>query len=450
MRRRWIYGWLLAVVAVVLGLLAVQFFGKYHVADTMEIAVEEVRASEYPEDPSHRSVFYDRYSGRALTLAKVDDTHFDFIFTSEDPRIATIAFKNIDVSLFIPWQPEWTRGDSNLEVIALTDREWNRQQVRFTRDMPELSVTGGDGFEEQGLVTAELARNCLNAGLWEVLLFTQEGGKKALYYQGWFTFPLGHYKAMFEMLNGVSYWKHWYRLEHWFNPQGTTMDLDALRSVVDGMEVAALCPKGECLLLDGEQVRKARTVDANNVRCWGDFCESRRSVRYASFVPPGRYSVGHPWGNEYERIETMERAFVRQIENPGSDGIRHEIEVVFRNGGTGEASRFIVSGLDLTALPRLPQDSYSKGFYMPMGIGVPPFYQGYRDLQSNPPHRSDYFCVMVDEKNRWINHHDVAIDGPVLHRDIHDPNRVHLYLLSYERHSLVAHIVLQIDQPASQ
>ncbi|NGX58824.1 MAG: hypothetical protein K940chlam3_01732 [Chlamydiae bacterium] len=46
--------------------------------------------------------------------------------------------------------------------------------------------------ERHQLLSAELTRNCLNAGLWELQLYTMEDGKKALYYQGWFTFPLGH------------------------------------------------------------------------------------------------------------------------------------------------------------------------------------------------------------------------------------------------------------------
>ncbi len=82
-----------------------------------------------------------------------------------------------------------------MERIALTNRQWNRQQVRFDPHSSHIEVSGGDGFERDHLYSAALARNCLNAGLWEVLLFTQENGHKALYYQNWFTFPLGHYKA---------------------------------------------------------------------------------------------------------------------------------------------------------------------------------------------------------------------------------------------------------------
>ena len=117
---------------------------------------------------------------------------------------------------------------------------------------------------------------------------------------------------------------------------------------------------------------------------------------------------------------------------------------MFHYAENKELNRFIISGIKLDELPQLETKDYPKGLYMPMGIGVPPFYQKYTDLEKNPPFKSPYFCVMLDEHNRWINHHDVAIDGPVMHRDAVHPNRVHLFLLSYERHSLVRHLVFDL------
>jgi len=55
------------------------------------------------------------------------------------------------------------------------------------------------------------------------------------------------------------------------------------------------------------------------------------------------------------------------------------------------------------------------------------------DLEKAPPEKSPYFSVLLDSQNRRINHHEVAIDGPVLHRDKVNPDLVHVYLLSYER-----------------
>src|SRR5207302_573305 len=97
-----------------------------------------------------------------------------------------------------PGLPGWVRDDPGAVRIALTDRQWNRQQVSFERTSAHLEVTGsedGSDWEKEHLLSADLAKNCLNAGLWEVLLFDKdEAGHKALYYQGWFTFPLGHYQ----------------------------------------------------------------------------------------------------------------------------------------------------------------------------------------------------------------------------------------------------------------
>ena len=83
---------------------------------------------------------------------------------------------------------------------------------------------------------------------------------------------------------------------------------------------------------------------------------------------------------------------------------------------------------------------------MPMGIGVPPFYQSYAELQSNPPQLSSYVSVLLDEDGKWIDHHHFGIDGPVLHRDETHPKRLHVYLLSYERHAIIAHIVVSLPE----
>src|SRR5712691_1901906 len=199
------------------------------IADVMEVPVREYSNAEYPEDPAGRSVHHGKYNGRKLTLVRKDASHFDFILTPQHPHIAKIVFRDVDASLMTPGLPAWTKADAGLTRIALTDRQWNRQQVRFALNSPHVEIMGGDGFEKANLFSAELAKNCLNAGLWEVLLFTQEDGKKALYYHGWFTLPLGHYQRIFEHNTSLPYWKHWYYLEHWFDPEGTPIPQDGLR-----------------------------------------------------------------------------------------------------------------------------------------------------------------------------------------------------------------------------
>jgi uncharacterized membrane protein YdjX (TVP38/TMEM64 family) len=432
------------LVFAVLG-VGVRTYFRYQTAAVMEIPVTEYRNEQYPEDPATRSLHFGQYNGRRLTLEQKDDTHFDFVLEPTHPQVARVVFRDIDVSLMTPSLPTWTKADAGLTRIALTDRQWNRQQVRFDPKLPHVEVSGGNGFEkglfDQGLLSAELAKNCLNAGLWEVLLFEEDSaGNKTQYYHGWFTFPLGHYKRIFERNTGLPYVKHWYYLEHWFDPAGTPVELDGLRRVVSEGEVPVQFDGDEPVLVAGEQVRKRQTMLAENVLTWKDFSDGRK-VRFAQFMPPGRYSVTHPWKNEYWRMTHFEKGILREVVSSATNKLLHELELVF-TGQDGGTYRFIISGFDPAALPQLPVRDYPKGLYMPMGIGVPPFFQGYDELTQNPPDKSPYFCMLLDGEDRWVNHHDAAVDGPVMHRDGTNPDLLHVYLLSYERHTLIGHFVV--------
>lgn len=416
---------------------------RYLVAREMSIAVREFTNAEYPEDPADRSPTYGRYHGRKLRLLRRDMTHFDFVFEPTDAATAKIVFKNIDVSLMTPGEPEWTKSDPGLERIALTDRQWNRQQVAFDPRGEHVEITGGDGFESANLASAELAKNCLNAGLWELLLFTKENGSKRLYYQGWFTFPLGLYWELFEANTSRKYADHWYKLEHWSDPEGTLCPIEKLRTMNRELPCEVSFDPLEPLIAAGEQVRKARIVDCRNVRCWQDLFDGRK-VEFAAFIPPGRYETDAPRGNEFWRLAKFESAVLREVVSPASSQPVHELELSFRCSRTGETNRFFVSGFRLEELPTLPTSRYAEGLYMPMGIGVPPFFQSYAELQKGPPQLSPFFSVLLDPRGGWLNHHDVGVDGPILHCDDTQPNTLHVYLLSYERETLVGHWIVKL------
>ncbi|MDA0832082.1 MAG: hypothetical protein O2955_03780 [Planctomycetota bacterium] len=225
-RRRWKTLVVFSLIPLAVAAAGARTYVRYHTAEAMTIPVQEFSNVEYPEDPSGRSVHLGKYQGRRLTLTHKTGTLFDFDFVPLDPHVARVVFHDVDVSLMTPNVPEWTKSDPGLTRIALTDRQWNRHQVRFDPAASNIEISGGDGFEKENLYSVELAKNCLNAGLWEVLLFVKEGDGKAMYYQGWFTFPLGHYKTVFEQNTGLSYREHWYYLEHWFDPAGTKMPLE--------------------------------------------------------------------------------------------------------------------------------------------------------------------------------------------------------------------------------
>ena len=436
---------------------------RYRVADVLAVPVTEYTHAEYREDPAGRSVRHGRFDGRTLKLIRRDATHFDFEFAptdpAADPHVAAVAFRNVDVSLMTVKQPDWVKDDAGLTRVALIDREWNRQQVKFAVDPAAadgagtptdnagawVEVSGGDGWEAAHLTQAALAKNCLNAGLWEVLLSCDEGGGKKMYYQGWFTFPLGHYAEQFERNTGLDYGDWWYPLEHWQDPAGTPVNLAGLRTVSREVPAAVSFDPDEPIAVSGEQVRKCRTTEGSGYVCWGDLIE-RSDVNFATFVPPGKYSHAHPWGNEYWRLHEFVGGVVREVESPGAPGeTLHELELTFHSKD-GDPQRLFVGGANFAELPTLPLGEYPGGLYMPMGIGVPPFYQSYADLVASPPAESPYYSLMLDGNDEWIDHHTVAIDGPVMHRDAADPELIHLYLLSYERHTLVAHFTIRLGE----
>ena len=426
------------------------FFSRYAVTEETNLKIYEFPTFEYSEDPSGRSPHYSEYKGRQLKLVQVDETHFDFIFEPTEDHVAKVVFKNVDVSLMTPNIPEYAKEDDGLRRIGLTDREWNRQQVQFYVGQDDVEVTGGDGFEKENLKIASLARNCLNAGLWEVLLFTKTESGKEMYYQGWFTFPMGQYKRLWEDNTGLSYWDDWnfYRMEHWLNPEGNVLPVEKLRTVVDETEIEAKFDPDEPILFAGEQVRKRRTVQAPGVRNWGDIIEKRDSIIFATFHSPGVYDTDMPWDNRFELIAKFKGVIHRRVKSALNGEELEELELKFETVD-GKETRLYIGGLDLSKAPTLSPQDYPKGIYLPMGIGTPPFYQDYTALLDSPPQDNPYYSFFLNEEDGWIDHHSMAVDGPIIHRDADNPDLLHLYLMSYERHLLVAHFELLVPVEAT-
>ena len=104
-----------------------------------------------------------------------------------------------------------------------------------------------------------------------------------------------------------------------------------------------------------------------------------------------------------------------------------------------DKARFYLSGFDLKQLPRLDVRHYAKGQLFLMGIATPPLKQAYAELLATPPETLPEFSVFLDEQGGWMNHHEMAIDGAILFLDKTKPNGLHMYLVAYERHAVIAH-----------
>lgn len=416
---------------------------RYRVQPTTYVNLTEAILAQYPEDSTPRSAYSNRYMGRNLWIAQKDARHFDLAFEAQDPHVATIVLKNIDLGLLVPAIPHWIMGEDDLEKVALIERGWNRHHVLFSPNSPALEIIGGDGVERAQLSSAHLVCNGLPAGEWALELYMTENGQSSLYYRGWFSLPLGRYKDLFEKMNGTSYWRHRARLEKGESPEDIRIDVTHLRTMISEVEPRCECPLDEAILVGGEQANKLKLVNSTNIFSWKNLRDHSETLKFARYISPGRYTLEQWHGHELYRISDLNRAFVRKVRSAGSKEMLHELELVFRSSGRESAlHRLLVSGIDIPSLPQLRAKEYYLGWHMPLGISVPPPEQPYELLEDQPPHLSSYFCMLLDENGLWVDHRKAGIDGIVLHRDASDETVLHAYLLGYEREAVVGHYII--------
>jgi hypothetical protein len=83
---------------------------------------------------------------------------------------------------------------------------------------------------------------------------------------------------------------------------------------------------------------------------------------------------------------------------------------------------------------------------MPMGISNHSFYNSYSDLLKYSSKQEPYFAFLLDKDGNWLDSHDVGIDGPLFWLDEKDPTKLHLMILSFERHSFVGHYIIDLPK----
>jgi hypothetical protein len=436
--KRWMTVLTVVIAALILSGTA-WFQSRYDASPDQIVELRTFSPADYPEDPEDRSTLYGKYHHDRLRIEQLDETRFRLLLLPRSPDATTIELANVDLKHMVASVPDWVKGDPNLTKVGLIDREWNRQQVSFARRSEYVQVReGGDGFEQRALSRVDLARNCLNAGLWEVLLFTREGENERIYEHYWFTFPLGLYKHLFERVNGLSYWDYWWSLEHWVDPTGTPIHLDRLRTVEQEWDVPVAAHWDEQPPAQGEQRLKQKNVLTGPAHTYRDWYA--QPVRFASFVPPGRYSIDKPRDTKLQYLAELSGAKLRKVRTPAQSEPLFEITLAFRDSKTGKVTRLIFGGLDFQSIPSAATDQYHRGWQAPMGIGNPSFFEAYEQLLALSPLRRPFYAFHLDDDGRWIDHHAVGVDGPLLHWDAKNPSMLHLYLLSYERHALLSHI----------
>lgn len=347
----------------------------------------------------------------------------------------------LNIVELIPGVPEHIKQDAYLERIGIINQEWNRTQAAFGQG--EFKTSGG-GFEKDTLVRVDIARNCLNAGLWELVFFANQEGKEKPVYHGWFNFPLDLYAELFEQRNNIPYEKYKSMLENWVSPPSERVNLNILRRVDSENPVKFVAKNDKMYPIEGERKKKYKNIIyPKDPKSMSDFLTD--DARFASFISPGLYSTTEPRVTELGRFANLQRIVVRKTTSNNPQHTQTtEFEMTFNHKEKKQVTRWIFGGIDLSKIPSLPENEANKGWHKPIGIANHGFSQSYKDLVSNPVKDNPYFSVFLDQEGRWLDSHSLGIDAILMHFDDQNKNLLHLWPLSFERHAFVGHYVVTL------
>ena len=419
--------------------------------------ITEKEPKDYPENPDFlaRHQLYGTFHHDAVRITQHSDAPevVDFQITAASRyqgMCGTVSVSNVNLSEWAPTVPLHLRGKSDyLTQVCLHNQMYSRLQVCYRKG--EFAV--GNNKEGNVLTRVEIAKNCLGWEKWEIVLYASVLNSKddKIVYRGWFDFPMEIFKAIFEKRNtplkfndlekGTIEWMEALPLK--------IVPMQHLRTVVGVEKTSPVKALNSTLYpKSGERFRKwgnIITPDTGRIRSMQDFLTD--NTRFAKFTGIGMYSRSTPQRCELGRFASVagNQVTVRKITSTNArkeEGL--EIELVFSRANGGEKTRLVVGGFDPKALPTLPDSKANDGWQMPMGIGNHSFWQLAADLQKHSSLHSAYYAMLLDKDGNWLSSHEIGIDGPLIYRDLAQPDKkLHLWLLSYERHALVGHYVIE-------
>ncbi|MCO4814744.1 MAG: hypothetical protein KC454_08525, partial [Flavobacteriales bacterium] len=169
---------------------------------------------------------------------------------------------------------------------------------------------------------------------------------------------------------------------------------------------------------------------------------------FATFSSPGFYNRKDPRTTELGRFYSLENVEYRKTIGTESK-IHDELKLVFSREN-GEETQFIFGGMDFSKLPKLTVEECNSGNPYPMGIGNHPFYEDCKSHEELCSLDNPYFGVLLNKDGNWLDSHKIGIDGPLLHLDKENPNVIHVWLLSFERHALVGHYEITLAKASEK
>lgn len=402
--------------------------------------ITELTDKDYPDNPdiSIRSFLDGQYSHRNVIIAEDEqEGRYSFIFTPNNKKSDTLVVSGIDLLEYIPACPSYIE-DEYTRYIGIVNQEWNRQQVKYFDD--QFAVTGV-GDEKKIVKRIDIARNCLNAYLWEIIAYTEEEGKLKPYYHGWFDFPKKQYAKLFEERNDADWSKYEKALVNWVDPENKEIDLKQFRKVINHKEIDFENKNNEYYPVKGERKKKEVNIIVPKAHTSiNDFLTD--STLFGTFSPPGFYNTADPRKTELGRLNNPTKIEVANTKH-GSEHEYLEVKIFFNDTINDRKTSFVIGGLKKSDIPTLSLDNIHQGFQMPMGISNHSFYETHQKMTSTPSNENPYYAFLFDGNNNWIDSHKIGIDGPLLHFE-EGSNKLHIWVLSFERHAFVGHYVIEL------
>ncbi len=399
--------------------------------------IENLSDENYPDNPDigfRSENYHEDLFGHGKIIKASGDFNWNFTFLTKSSD--SIELKNIDISELIPTIPEHVKSNQYLSYLSCVNQEWNRNQIRFnksefTSNMPSI-------------VRVDLARNCLNAYLWEIIVYVSEKGTVLPYSHGWFSFPVDLYAELFESKNSIPFAVYQKPLEDWIDPESEEIELGTLRKVIDSVEIDFRDLSNTMYPVKAARKKKYKEIiRPASFRTMKDLQSD--STQFATFSPPGFYDKRNPRKTELGRIHTLQDIQIFEVKTPPSEEILHELVLKFTNRD-GITTSLVFGGLNLSEFPVLDESECNEAWKNSMGIGNHTFYESYQDHIGRSTQHSSYYALILDQDGKWLDSHKIGIDGPIFHYTDEQRKRLHLWLLSFERHALVGHYAIDLKE----
>lgn len=400
----------------------------------------ELSPLEYPDNPDseNKHPLYEKTKYSNVNFLALNDSLYNITLIPENNN-DTILLTAINLMEYLPTVNCAAEKDKYITYIDLINQEWNRNQVQFKAGEFEIKSANTNKINR-----VDIARNCLNAYLWEVILFAEIEGEQKPYYHAWFNFPKQLYSSLFEKRNKLSYSEYQKPLENWIDIESKVIDLSLLRSVQNERELKFINLNYLPYALKGERKKKFKNIIyPKNTSVIQNFLTD--STLFSTFSPPGIYNTKDPRKTELAKLSKLDHVFLRNTIAPYySMDTLLELELIFNADNPTKQTHFFISGILPIEIPTLDTADVNKGWQNSMGIGNHTFYESYKNAQTHSSSSSPYFSILTDKNRKWVDSHKIGIDGPLLHWDINDKNKLHIWILSFERHAFVGHYVISL------